>query len=497
MLKRNNKNLRPITPVRSINGATFLPAVKSLHPLDPIPPIGYKSDAIVYGVNAMSLQPEAANSFADIITGGPLGTSQLRRTLDKNNLGFFKEIPLLNKVVGALALSKNQFIDPVFDKGMSQGGKEVFLNVLTNASETLDLFSNLIKSQWELAGGHAGLDTLASAWGVGEHNTRKVYNFNTGNFLGDVALEVISDPVNWVSLGAKALAGTTIKAGTDVIEETVEATVKNNVDDLSKILLKDLSKEAVDDFSERLTKEITEQIIKQETKDITFDSLKYFLKETTVQEFEEASQALLKAGANSGIFEATVKEALEKSITASSKLFHAYNAANAFKEFFKKNVEDTLSHLAYAPVYYPYKGLKKFIESNEVLRNFAKRIHNKLVSFLDEYTKKNDIVDVEKVYTHSSADAFVESENYFGKLISDNKPLLEKLGVSAYTLQEEWLAMLRTLTRDQMHTGIDELRTMFIRWLALHRNPAIKEMSLTVAEKSFLNQMSVAPLIIR
>lgn len=493
MLKRNSKNLRPITPIRSINGATFLPAVKSLHPLDPIPPIGYKSDAIVYGVNAMSLQPEAANSYADIITGGPLGTSQLRRTLDKNNLGFFKEIPLLNKVVGALALTKNQFIDPVFEN-RDDSWKIIGLNLLTNASETLDLFSNLVKSQFESAGGHAGLDSLAAAWGVGDHNTRKVYNFNTGNFFGDLALEIVSDPLNWISLGAKALAGSTIKAGADVIEETVEATVKSNVDELSKQLLKTVSKESAEDFAKVVTKEITENIMKESAKDITFDSIKRLLKYKTLKELDDVAKELIDNSLKSNAYKGILQDTLSKATRQQVRAFRWYQAALRLQAA-RLNVDKALTFTSYLPITAPYKVISEVFP----VEQFTKYLFNEAVSKLRNYVDSTDMPDIKYAVSNISDDAFKKSEAFFADTMRKNRGILELIGKTPSELQEEYSKMLSRLSEKQVFKlKEDTLQKMFIKHLGGSLNDTtIQKWIKTDAARSFFRAIGAGPIALR
>ena len=224
-------NYNPIPTIRltpTLNAIKTLQTIPTIRTIPTLRPIRMLGEPNYYGsgLKAVPFNFQKANSFADVIVGGPFGTRELRNTLDANGLSWAKNIPLLNKTVGALALAKNQLVDPLFEKGIKQGSKEAFLNLLINAGETIDLFSNLIKSQFWDAGGHPGLENMANAWGIGDRETRITYNFNTGNFFGDVALEILTDPLNWFSLGSKALGGAAINTVGDVVEETVENTVK-------------------------------------------------------------------------------------------------------------------------------------------------------------------------------------------------------------------------------------------------------------------------------
>lgn len=491
-------NYNPIPTIRltpTLNAIKTLQTIPTIRTIPTLRPIRMLGEPNYYGsgLKAVPFNFQKANSFADVIVGGPFGTRELRNTLDANGLSWAKNIPLLNKTVGALALAKNQLVDPLFEKGIKQGSKEAFLNLLINAGETIDLFSNLIKSQFWDAGGHPGLENMANAWGIGDRETRITYNFNTGNFFGDVALEILTDPLNWFSLGSKALGGAAINTVGDVVEETVENTVKTNIDDVSKVLLKNVSKESADDFADVTTKFVTKKVLKQFDGDITFDTIKRYLKKTTIEEFENISKELLDYGLRNDIFEQTVKSAMKDTVASSAKALRWYAAANAFKDSVEA-VDTALTHVAWAPVYYPFQAIKK----SGLAKGIVNRIHNKLVSLLADYVKTDDIINPKKAYDYISANIFSESEYYFGDLINKNKNFLDKLGISAYALQEQYLAMFRTMSYDELQKlTMDDIRMKFIEYLASHNNALIKELMLNADELKFLEAMSIGPIMIR
>ena len=334
---------------------------------------------------------------------------------------------------------------------------------------------------------------MANAWGIGDRETRITYNFNTGNFFGDVALEILTDPLNWFSLGSKALGGAAINTVGDVVEETVENTVKTNIDDVSKVLLKNVSKESADDFADVTTKFVTKKVLKQFDGDITFDTIKRYLKKTTIEEFENISKELLDYGLRNDIFEQTVKSAMKDTVASSAKALRWYAAANAFKDSVEA-VDTALTHVAWAPVYYPFQAIKK----SGLAKGIVNRIHNKLVSLLADYVKTDDIINPKKAYDYISANIFSESEYYFGDLINKNKNFLDKLGISAYALQEQYLAMFRTMSYDELQKlTMDDIRMKFIEYLASHNNALIKELMLNADELKFLEAMSIGPIMIR
>lgn len=75
-------------------------------------------------------------------------------------------------------------------------------------------FSNIIKSPVSFGGGKPGKKGLEGALGLNGY--LKVYNYNRGSTIEDIALEFISDPLNWFSLDGD---GATISEGAAQVEK--------------------------------------------------------------------------------------------------------------------------------------------------------------------------------------------------------------------------------------------------------------------------------------
>jgi len=137
--------------------------------------------------------------------------------------------------------------------------KALGLNMLTNFSESMDILANPIKGLLlEKEGrnflGYSGKG-FARGLGMDPNTGRKNYDWNikTGSGAADVTLnivgEVLSDPLNWISLGGKAVVKTLADAGIDVLKEAAQtAAVK-------------VGKEISEEAAERLAKQAMRQVV--------------------------------------------------------------------------------------------------------------------------------------------------------------------------------------------------------------------------------------------
>lgn len=99
------------------------------------------------------------------------------------------------------------------------------LNLLTNLGETLDVVANPIKALVK-----EGIAAVPSALGIGAQGRRN-FDMDTGNLVADIGLEILLDPLNWVSLGGKAAASAAVKSAIrpiaqEVLSETGEGVAK-------------------------------------------------------------------------------------------------------------------------------------------------------------------------------------------------------------------------------------------------------------------------------
>lgn len=143
-------------------------------------------------------------------------------------------------------------VDVLYEKGLKPiaAGKpqEAGLNMLMNLGETMDFAANPVKGFiLEGPGGFAKATGLASGGRVN-------YDFDTGNFLTDMLLEVVADPMNWIDLGT----GAALKAGAKTLgrESAVTTSVNSLVDVVNKKFAGELGEIAAEGTA-RITKKIT------------------------------------------------------------------------------------------------------------------------------------------------------------------------------------------------------------------------------------------------
>ena len=426
-----------LTRLDSLKTADSLRAMRSLRPMQSLRPMPSLTTARTYKSAIKVLNPKVyADSYADVLLGDWEGTAQLQNTLEKNNLGFLKKVPLLNKAVGVLALTKNQFIDPVLDKGM-EGFLDVGLNTLINASETLDIFANVIKSQIPEAGGRFGFDTLEASLGMGR-SERKIYNYDTGNFLGDLILEVISDPLNWLSFGAKSAMTVNTKVLNKSAREITEATLKTNMLNSSEEFTKFVSKEALDDIAETASKRVAKGLVQDDLPKLTYKDLLPSLKPSTRRELDTLAKNLPKVS-TSDILDKSVSESLTRISNKNAKHINNYRAAKQFKDWADANIEKPLTKLAYANLVYPYEALKKI-----GIKGFANRMHNKIVANFKKYIDLKPTADISKALDVQADSVFTDANNYLLKQIQETQQILNPLEISVKKAQYSILKFLRT-----------------------------------------------------
>lgn len=211
----------------------------------------------------------AINSIADLVL----------TTFDPNmkrvDLGGVEDIPIVNIFTGL-------FTDVLWDKNVrpivegfetgkvGEGFGAAGLNLLTNVAETLDILANPIKA---VVQGKDALDAMG--WG-GEGRKNFDYDINTGaggvvDTIGNILLEVVSDPLNWISFGAKSAITTTAKT---VVKEAAGETVEK------------VGKEIISEAGEAITKETVQEVSEAATK--------AYIRETMPEAAEEFIDAVAK-----------------------------------------------------------------------------------------------------------------------------------------------------------------------------------------------------------
>ena len=155
--------------------------------------------------------------LGDIILRNPItGARQLRETLVDYGMADLVYVPILNRIAGSLLMGYERTLVP-----LSKGNiGEAFINNLESFGSTLDILANPVKSLSPWAGGGSSTDLLKSMGWI-DSQYRETYQYDTGHWLSDVVLEVISDPANWFTFGSGALAKNGSNAATDAVEKAV------------------------------------------------------------------------------------------------------------------------------------------------------------------------------------------------------------------------------------------------------------------------------------
>jgi hypothetical protein len=163
-------------------------------------------------------------------------------------------------------------IDVTVEKGIKPiiagKPKEALLNTLMNLGETMDAVANPVKGLIL-----EGPEGFAKGTGLADGG-RVNYDYDTGSFVADMFLEIISDPMNWVDFGlssgfttgAKKVGVTFAKNTADILEEVSTTALKESAQVFTKeelqIFQKHLSKKMT-----RITKDWNTQSIKNLSKE--------------------------------------------------------------------------------------------------------------------------------------------------------------------------------------------------------------------------------------
>lgn len=164
----------------------------------------------------------------------------------------------------------NSFDTDNFLKHMVDGGWDLFkrgtvdpiraghygtaaLNNLMGFAETLDVVAGPTKALLQ----GRGMEDAKKAWGIGTHG-RYNYDWDTGNLFGDIMMEVLFDPINWVTLGLKG-------AVTGAAKGTLKTALKN-ADHIAQFAEPAVYKKVTRQLVDAYLKEDTELMAKQATR---------------------------------------------------------------------------------------------------------------------------------------------------------------------------------------------------------------------------------------
>ena len=152
--------------------------------------------------------------------------------------GLLLKDTIANPVVDSVKLAlSNPNDDLGLLKGLSAGVNTAVLNTLVNVGNSVDFAANPIKGL--LIDGPEGF--ARGLVGV-EDGGRKQYDFSNvidfgpgftagvGELLTSTVLEFVSDPLNWISLGASTVAKTGASVATDAVTAGLKTTLREAVD---------------------------------------------------------------------------------------------------------------------------------------------------------------------------------------------------------------------------------------------------------------------------
>lgn len=176
-----------------------------------------RSEVTHYSRRHKAPERRHVKDLGDIILGNPItGTRQLRETLVDYGMADLVYVPILNRIAGSLLMGYERTLVPLAKGNIG----EAFVNNLESFGSTLDTLANPVKSLSPWAGGGSSTDLLKSMGWI-DSQYRETYQYDTGYWLADVVLEVISDPANWLTRGYGALAKGGSGAATDAVEKSV------------------------------------------------------------------------------------------------------------------------------------------------------------------------------------------------------------------------------------------------------------------------------------
>lgn len=155
--------------------------------------------------------PYQINSIADIILMTS-NTNMKRKPFYIGDINI-SDIPRLNILPSIVQYTNDAYIEPIKQKQWWAIGS----NTLINFSEAMDVVANPVKGL--ILEGPEGFMNATGVGGRGRQN----YDYDTGNVIVDMALEFISDPLNWVTVFGKGAVSAILKRmAKPMLEEIAE-----------------------------------------------------------------------------------------------------------------------------------------------------------------------------------------------------------------------------------------------------------------------------------
>lgn len=333
------KSLQPILPIRPVPEVSKIQEIKPIQPVQPV--YGFKSiqakkdayynnqkqvetflsnysdptelnsfiDALtnreavskkfgeVWGTASTISGTVAVLSFAGSIIAAALapftGGASLAVAAPLAKIGAAASIPA---IPAALDVTVEKGIKPI----LAGKPKEAALNTLMNLGETMDAVANPVKGLiLEGPEGFAKGTGLASGGRVN-------YDYNTGFFLTDMLLELITDPLNWVDFGT----GMAMKTATKTVAESMTKEISQQAVYTVNKKLAGLIGEISAEGSERISKQVSKTAaqVSREWASKSFDKLTGAAREKLLTEGRQRIQQSLVQAIKKELPEASASE---------------------------------------------------------------------------------------------------------------------------------------------------------------------------------------------
>ena len=330
--------------------------------------------------------PYALNSFADAV---------FNRKAKEKRYGDFAEtlhnIPILGDLITGIVAATDLSAQSSYDL-FTGDFQALGVNALTNFSETIDILANPVKSlitplvnkdtedpRYQLP----WYERLASGFGFSEHG-RYNYDYDTGFWLSDLGLEIISDPINIIAMIASFGMSTALKVGGKQLAKEVGSELGEQT---AKQGLKAVSRAGLEISEEALQKTITEKTVK------SFVSKTVNLRNLS-NKISASTKRLAKLTKDDGL--RTLSQNLDEAIYTTKGIINGTTKSTV------KSITDAV------------ETLTKQGNLNKKALNTVKDLTN----LLDEFNKTADfkLTELLKKYIGSTSDKFNVKLNKAGKL---------------------------------------------------------------------------------
>lgn len=316
--------------------------------------------------------------------------------------------------------------------------------------------------------GQSLIDVLGAGYASTNSETGRVaYNYNTGNFVVDLVLEVVSDPSTWVTLGtagaAKGMAKTAVESSDDIAEssfKSFQAMVRRGMqsgDDIDTVIAKFVARNNLPDEAAKAIKSALEY-----SKDVKlYNSLKTV--NSIVEAGDKAATTLFKMtsplGAGSLIWKGL------KTAVGKANLARAVHAAYT----------DVVAKL-------PNKELTPFVmqdfvdtANNNILGLNLGGAQDEILPMLNKDTRTKIFADTNAKYVHKLETILEQSPTFGAGVRNINAEIAQDSGnaildINAYVEHINRLAQQNQIADASLTASFNKLRIDF-------RNKAHKEVS--------------------